>query len=1254
MAAGRPSDGKERWWVREAKGVECASWTGPSGRIDRAELKSVQACQRQNDARVQRRAAQRAKLNGSAEKQICDLTRRGGCADGACICQPSTLDPRSLSRCWLAGWLARIGKRRSSWQRERRVWAPQILAVGVGVEADRWSRQLAPPFLALLLLFSSLFQSDWLDGWAAAQLFGLVAAHPSSPTSITSHRALGPSPSPSPLIDSIRQPRRHHRNSRPHLLSHNGRQRHTYRRHHLRRWQSTQGTRGTAAAQACSATATKPKASTVLANCDPKPLMATPYSDRIQAAMLEGSVRIPTEEREMRARELLVFSDSETESNLSRPPSPDRDRYPKHRLSGLQAKDHTIVKHGLEAEGGPEGLAARLELTRENSPYDIRAHLAAPSFAQVGSQLDASANSTNPPSLVSSRRPSATNAATNTGAAPAAASRPSSPPPRAMSPTKGPATTKLSHNTLSAAPAGTFAGSQPQQQQQQQQQQQLPRPEPARVPSAAPEPKEKPKEKESKGMFRRMLSGAAGHSSDKDKDKDKAHHTDAVGSPGRERPSPRTAASAQGSGHISPMRSPSLSRGSTPPLSPAQRDGRSGAGVAIPGHEPHQPALEPAAQPQPAASPSAALRDWDAKGKPDKPSSGSKKSDRGKDGDAKSTASSTLRDMIMGSAPKLSRRGSSASHGNKSDGGSKKGGSTAGGETASLLKKYGVCEKAAIGKGATAVVRLAHKWDRSTEKLYAVKEFRKRRKNETEKEYVKKLTSEFCISSTLHHINIVETVDLVQDENRHWCEVMEYCPGGDLYAAIKRGGMSQREVGVFVQADPQRHCVPALHGGCRTATSSRRICCWTDMATSRSPISACRMCLGCAGKSRRTTPRGCVAPSRTLRRSSSRRSEKKEYDARLVDVWAARGGVLLHAVPGAPLEGGQDVGSDVQGVRPVVRHQPGTESAVEPQSERVPAAAQEDAVSGSKGQVDDGRGAQGFVARQCACLRRGKAERSYPLGCTQHGLVPIVLAPPLDRFPFVQTVCNCFPEMSLSTWQCGGRGEVLAGGGDCRDESAVDGYDLAGDELVGGEEEDELGVFALAAHTTGRVVVARDVVWIRLALVALTSTGHFGAEETGSQGVDADGGVGVEAEFVGEHLGEVVGGGLGGIVGVVELARLDDTANARDVDHRRRPLSLLRRSGKRMGVGCGKEREEVMVEKKIEEVLMRNSLSHSSNDSDARCAEERSAAEREEGSENLVMGPSIPALLTRMCNLPSSFSISDAIRPKSSFEDTSP
>ncbi|KAL6305599.1 Pkinase-domain-containing protein [Sparassis latifolia] len=153
----------------------------------------------------------------------------------------------------------------------------------------------------------------------------------------------------------------------------------------------------------------------------------------------------------------------------------------------------------------------------------------------------------------------------------------------------------------------------------------------------------------------------------------------------------------------------------------------------------------------------------------------------------------TLKDLL--GAPKLARKSSARSTGSsrKSDS-DNEGRSTTGKSTASLLRKYGVCEKVAIGKGATSVVRLAHKWDRSEEKLYAVKEFRKRRKNETEKEYVKKLTAEFCISSTLHHVNIVETVDLVQDENQHWCEVMEFCPGGDLYAAIKRGGMSPSEV----------------------------------------------------------------------------------------------------------------------------------------------------------------------------------------------------------------------------------------------------------------------------------------------------------------------------------------------------------------------------------------------------------------------------------------------------------------------------
>lgn len=59
---------------------------------------------------------------------------------------------------------------------------------------------------------------------------------------------------------------------------------------------------------------------------------------------------------------------------------------------------------------------------------------------------------------------------------------------------------------------------------------------------------------------------------------------------------------------------------------------------------------------------------------------------------------------------------------------------------------------------------------------------------------MKKLTSEFCISSALHHPNVVETVDFLQDEGHAWCAVMEFCPGGDLYAAIRKGSMSSAEL----------------------------------------------------------------------------------------------------------------------------------------------------------------------------------------------------------------------------------------------------------------------------------------------------------------------------------------------------------------------------------------------------------------------------------------------------------------------------
>ncbi|KAJ3369083.1 serine/threonine-protein kinase HAL4/sat4 [Allomyces arbusculus] len=81
------------------------------------------------------------------------------------------------------------------------------------------------------------------------------------------------------------------------------------------------------------------------------------------------------------------------------------------------------------------------------------------------------------------------------------------------------------------------------------------------------------------------------------------------------------------------------------------------------------------------------------------------------------------------------------------------------------------------------------------EQLYAIKKFRKRRRDETERDYVKQVSSEFCISSSLHHPHVIMTVDLIQDEHDNWCEVMEYMPGGDLFSRIATGPpMSDGEI----------------------------------------------------------------------------------------------------------------------------------------------------------------------------------------------------------------------------------------------------------------------------------------------------------------------------------------------------------------------------------------------------------------------------------------------------------------------------
>ncbi|CAG9936946.1 unnamed protein product [Clonostachys rosea f. rosea IK726] len=111
------------------------------------------------------------------------------------------------------------------------------------------------------------------------------------------------------------------------------------------------------------------------------------------------------------------------------------------------------------------------------------------------------------------------------------------------------------------------------------------------------------------------------------------------------------------------------------------------------------------------------------------------------------------------------------------------------GDDHGLSSKYGKIGKV-LGSGAGGSVRLMKRKDDGT--VFAVKEFRARHTYESEKEYNKKVTAEFCVGSTLHHGNIIETLDILHEKGR-WYEVMEYAPF-DLFAIVMTGKMSREEI----------------------------------------------------------------------------------------------------------------------------------------------------------------------------------------------------------------------------------------------------------------------------------------------------------------------------------------------------------------------------------------------------------------------------------------------------------------------------
>ncbi|KAK6077824.1 serine threonine-protein kinase hal4 [Seiridium cupressi] len=218
--------------------------------------------------------------------------------------------------------------------------------------------------------------------------------------------------------------------------------------------------------------------------------------------------------------------------------------------------------------------------------------------------------------------------------------------------------------------------------------------------------------------------------------------------------------------------------------------------------------------------------------------------------------------------------------------GDRKGGPNA---TTTLIEKYGKCQEV-VGRGAFGIVRISHKKVENGEKLFAVKEFR-RRPEETEKKYSKRLTAEFCISSSLRHPNVIHTLDLLKDSKGDYCEVMEFCSGGDLYTLVlaagklevqeadcyfkqmMRGVEYMHEMGVAHRDMKPENLLLTSHGALKITDFGNGECfrmAWENDA---------HMVSGLCGSA------PYIAPEEYIDR---------EFDARAVDVWAC--GVIYMAM----------------------------------------------------------------------------------------------------------------------------------------------------------------------------------------------------------------------------------------------------------------------------------------------------------------------------------------------------------------------
>ena len=111
---------------------------------------------------------------------------------------------------------------------------------------------------------------------------------------------------------------------------------------------------------------------------------------------------------------------------------------------------------------------------------------------------------------------------------------------------------------------------------------------------------------------------------------------------------------------------------------------------------------------------------------------------------------------------------------------------------AKTLKECGITNRGKhAGKGATATVT---RCSAKNGQVVALKMFKKPKNTESDVDFKRRIDVEFEIAHSLHHPNVVETMELVWDEGKHsWAETLEWCGGGDLFTIIQSGHMGKLE-----------------------------------------------------------------------------------------------------------------------------------------------------------------------------------------------------------------------------------------------------------------------------------------------------------------------------------------------------------------------------------------------------------------------------------------------------------------------------